>query len=235
MSARKTVGALQMTLSYTYSHSIDDASSASDASFVDSYNFRINRASSNFDQRHVFTASYIYDLPFFRSGGLTHKLLGGWQYSGITAFSTGAPFSGTNGGGGNGTTISVPSDNAGVANGIVSAGSRPDLVGNPSGAIPAGDIANGSGPLLVNPTAFAAPQGLTFGNSPRNVARNPHQINFDMALYKHFAIKEIAAFEFRAEAFHVFNHTEWGYIAGGSGSAPVNGFFTGGSGLVGWY
>ena len=71
----------------------------------------------------------------------------------------------------------------------------------------------------MNPAAFAAPQGLTFGNSPRNIARNPHQINFDMALYKHFAINESTAFEFRAEAFNVFNHTQWGYIAGDSGSA----------------
>src|ERR1700687_5134391 len=234
MSARKTAGALQMSLSYTYSHSIDDASSSADSGFVDSYNFKRNRASSNFDQRHVFTASYIYDLPFFKAHGLTHSLLGGWQYSGITSFQTGSPFNVTNGGANNGTTVSVAADNAGVANGV-GTGSRPDLVGNPNGAIPAGYTSNIFGPLLVNPTAFAAPQGLTFGNTPRNVARNPHQINFDMALYKHFAIKESAALEFRAEAFNVFNHTEWGYIAGGSGSAAGNGSFTGGSSSVGCY
>jgi hypothetical protein len=234
MSARKTVGALQMSLSYTYSHSIDDASSASDGGFVDSYDLRINRASSNFDQRHVFTASYIYDLPFFKGSGLTHSLLGGWQYSGIASFQTGSPFSVTNGGA-NTIALSVPADNAGVANGV-GTGSRPDLVGNPSkDAIPAGYGANGFGPLLVNPTAFAAPQGLTFGNTPRNDARNPHQINFDMAVYKHFAIKESAAVEFRAEAFNVFNHTEWGYIAGGAGSAGGNGSFTGGTSSVGCY
>jgi Carboxypeptidase regulatory-like domain/TonB-dependent Receptor Plug Domain len=239
MSARKTVGALQISASYTYSHSIDDASSAGDGGFVDSYNFAVNRASSNFDQRHVFNFSYIYDLPFFKSGGLTHRLLGGWQYSGITAFSTGSPFNVTNGGGTNATdptTIAVPADNAGVANGIGS-GSRPDLVGNPNGAVPGGALyaANAAGPLLVNPTAFAAPQGLTFGNTPRNVARNPHQINFDMALYKHFAITEHTAFEFRTEAFNVFNHTEWGYIGGGAGSAGGNGGYTGGTGSIGCY
>src|ERR1019366_8421049 len=79
LSARKTVGALQLSASYTYSHSIDDASSAGDASFVNSYDLAANRASSNFDQRHVFTLSYIYDLPFFKGSGLTHSLLGGWQ------------------------------------------------------------------------------------------------------------------------------------------------------------
>lgn len=234
MSARKTVGALQMSLSYTYSHSIDSASSASDSSFDDSYNLGANRASSNFDQRHVFTASYIYDLPFFKGAGLTHSLLGGWQYSGITEFSTGAPFTITNGGAST-PTLAIPADNAGVANGVATAGSRPDLVGNPSGAIPAGYGSNIFGPLLVNPAAFVAPQGLTFGDTPRNDARNPHQINFDMAVYKHFAIKESAAFEFRAEAFNVFNHTEWGYIGGGAGSAAGNGSFTGGSSSVGCY
>ncbi len=236
MSARKTVGALQMSLSYTYSHSIDDASSAADSGFVDSYNLKINRASSNFDQRHVFTASYIYDLPFFKGSGLTHTLLGGWQYSGITSFQTGSPFSVTNGGGTSATgLVSVPADNAGVANGV-GTGSRPDLIGNPNkDAIPAGYGPNGFGPLLVNPTAFAAPQGLTFGNTPRNDARNPHQINFDMAIYKHFVINEHAAFEFRTEAFNVFNHTEWGYIAGGAGSAGGNGSYTGGSSSIGCY
>jgi hypothetical protein len=231
LSARKTVGALQISASYSYSHSIDDASSGGDGSFVDSYNFHINRASSNFDQRHVFTLSYIYDLPFFKGNGLTHTLLGGWQWSGITAIQTGAPFSVTNGGAG-----SIPGDNAGVADGV-GTGSRPDLVGNPNSSISnTGNAApNSAGPLLVNPTAFAAPQGLTFGNSPRNVARNPRQTNFDMALYKHFAIHESVAVEFRAEAFNIFNHTEWGYIAGDAGSAGGNGSYTGGSNSIGCY
>src|SRR5262249_41190802 len=150
--------------SYTYSHSIDDASSGGDASFVDSYDFASNRASSNFDQRHVFTLSYIYDLPFFKGHGLAHSVLGGWQWSGITAIQTGAPFSVTNGG-----ADSIPGDNAGVANGL-GGGSRPDLVGDPFSSIPnngPGDAPNSAGPLLLNPTAFAAPRGLTFGTSPR--------------------------------------------------------------------
>jgi hypothetical protein len=231
LSARKTVGALQISASYTYSHSIDDASSGADGSFRNSYDFHSNRASSNFDQRHVFTLSYIYDLPFFKRTGLTHTLLGGWQWSGITAIQTGAPFSVTNSGAG-----SIPADNAGVGNGI-GTGSHPDLVGDPNSSISTtGNAApNSAGPLLVNPAAFAAPRGLTFGNSPRNIARNPRQTNFDMAVFKHFAISESVALEFRAEAFNVFNHTEWGYIAGGAGSAGGNGSFTGGSNSAGCY
>jgi hypothetical protein len=56
-----------------------------------------------------------------------------------------------------------------------------------------------------------------------------------MALYKHFAIRESTSLEFRAEAFNVFNHTEWGYIAGGAGSAGGNGSYTGGSSVAGCY
>jgi Carboxypeptidase regulatory-like domain/TonB-dependent Receptor Plug Domain len=230
LSGRRTVGDLQLTASYTYSHSIDDASSSGDNTFVNSYNFAGNRADSNFDERHVFTLSYIYDLPFFKSAGLTHTLLGGWQWSGITSFQTGTPFTVLNGG-----TSTTPSDNAGVADGIGS-GSYPDLAGNPNSS--AGSVAppNSFGPLLVNPTAFVAPRGLTFGNSPRNVARNPNVTNFDMAIFKHFAIKERVAIEFRAEAFNVFNHTEWGYIAGGSGGAGSNSNSnTGGSASVSCY
>jgi hypothetical protein len=221
LSGKKTVGALQMTASYTYSHSIDDASSAADASFLNSYDLAANRASSNFDQRHVFTLSYIYDLPFFKSPGIAHTLLGGWQWSGITTIQTGTPFTLTNAGDG----IATPGDNAGVANGT-GTNSRPDVIGNPNTRVAgsgAGLIGgNLFGPLFFNPSAFTAPQGLTFGDEGRNILRNPRQTNFDMALFKHFAIKERASLEFRAEAFNVFNHTEFGYIGGDAGSAGNN-------------
>ena len=217
LSARKTVGALQLSASYTYSHSIDDASSGADGSFVDSFNIAANRASSNFDQRHVFTLSYIYDLPFFKGSGLKHSILGGWQYSGITTIQTGTPFSVTNSGDG----IATPGDNAGVGNGV-GTGSRPDLIGNPNQRVADSGSEGGFGPLYFNPEAFRAPRGLTFGSAPRNVVRNPRQTNFDMAIYKHFPIREAMSFELRLEAFNVFNHTEFGYIGGDAGSAGGN-------------
>jgi carboxypeptidase family protein len=235
LSGRKTVGALQLSASYTYSHSIDDASSASDASFVNSYDLAANRASSNFDQRHVFTLSYIYDLPFFKAAGLTHTLLGGWQWSGITAIQTGTPYTVNNAGDG----VAIPGDNAGVANGTATAGSRPDILGDPNARIPGSGPANFGGtqfgPLLVNPGAFVAPQGLTFGDAGRNIARNPRQTNFDMAIYKRFQVRESVSFEFRAEAFNVFNHTEFGYIGGDAGSAGGNSAIASFSNSVGCY
>ena len=221
LSAKRTVGALQLSASYTYSHSIDDASSAGDTSFLNSYDLAANRASSNFDQRHVFTLSYIYDLPFFRTGaGLTRTLLGGWQWSGITAIQTGTPYSVTNAGDG----IAVPADNAGVANGT-GTGSRPDLIGNPNAGVGNGTANLGGtqfGPLYANPAAFAAPQGLTFGDAGRNIVRNPRQTNFDMAIYKQFRVRESMSLQFRAEAFNVFNHTEFAYVGGDAGSAGNN-------------
>jgi hypothetical protein len=155
----------------------------------------------------VFNFSYIWDLPFFRSPGLTNKLLGGWQFSGIASIGSGTPFN-----------PFFNTDNAGVANGVAGAGARPDQVGDPrSGPFPAPDP--GFARTFYNTNAFTAPIGLTFGNVGRNILKNPRRTNFDMALFKHFAIRESLAFEFRAEAFNVFNHTEWNNIYGGGGSA----------------
>jgi hypothetical protein len=230
LSARRTVGALQLSASYTYSHSIDNASSGADGSFVNSYDLGMTRASSNFDQRHVFTLSYTYDLPFFKGSGITHTLLGGWEWSGITSVQTGTPFSITNGGDG----IATPSDNAGVANGVGTAG-WPDRIGDPFSQIPGSGSGNGFGPLLFNLAAFKAPRGLTFGDAGRNLLRNPRQTNFDMALFKRFQFSERYSLEFRTEAFNVFNHTEFGYVFGDAGSAAGNSGITAYTNSAGCY
>ncbi len=57
---------------------------------------------------------------------------------------------------------------------------------------------------------------------PRNFLTNPRRTNFDMALFKHFAITESMGFEFRAEAFNVFNHIEYAWLGGDTGSAAHN-------------
>ena len=124
----------------------------------------------------------------------------------ITTVATGSPFNPV-----------FNTDNAGVANAVAGSGSRPDLVGNPrSGIVQV--PGSGFGPLLYNPAAYTAPRGLAFGDVGRNSLTNPRRTNFDRALFKHFAIRESLAFEFRAEAYNVFNHTEWGALAGGGGS-----------------
>jgi hypothetical protein len=216
-SLRHNIGGLELNAAYTYSHSIDDSSDNADFGFLNSYNLNAYRASSNFDQRQNITLAYVYDAPFFKGNGLRHALLGGWQWSGITLIQSGSPFSVYN-------KSSTP-DNAGVGNGFSTAGSYPDLVGDPKAGVNGSALAgqlSGFGPLLYNPAAFEEPTGLTFGDSGRNILRNPWRTNFDMALIKHFPVTESKYFEFRAEAFNVFNHVEYTWLGGDGGSAANN-------------
>jgi hypothetical protein len=226
---RRSIGSLQLNISYTYSHSIDDASDGGifgDGGILNAYNFPEFRASSNFDQRHTFTTSAIYDLPFFKNPGLTNKLLGGWELSGIGAWQTGTPFSAYNG--------AANPDNAGLGNGVASSAgagqSYADVISNPNQNIPQFDPASGFGPFIANPNAFANPVGLTLGDAGRNSLRNPGHWNIDMALFKHFKITESMAFEFRAEAFNIFNHVEYGPLGGDQGGAAGSAGFSSGTG-----
>ncbi len=208
VSARRTVGSLNLSVAYTYSHSIDNSSDRFDGGFVNSYDLAFTRSSSNFDQRHILSISYLYDLPFFKQPGLANKVLGGWEVSGATSIATGTPFSVVNG--------SDFSDSAGVANGV-GTGSFADKVGDPR----SGFVANvgDEGPRLYNPAAYAEPRGLTFGNSGRNSLTLPRNTNFVMSLFKHFPIKESTAFEFRWDVFNVFNHTQFSAIDNSLSSA----------------
>jgi Carboxypeptidase regulatory-like domain len=208
ISARRSVAPLTLSVAYTYSHSIDDASdgaAGTQGNFVDAYNFQTARGSSNFDQRHMLNISYVYDLPFFRKTGLAHTALGGWQWAGLTSIQTGTPFN---------VVFSGFGDNAGVGNGQ-GPGTYADLVGDPHATPPAST--GGPGPLLFNPNAFAAPRGLTFGDAGRNILHNPRVTNFDMSLLKDFKFNETTGLEFRAEAFNAFNHTEF-YVTGPAGN-----------------
>jgi hypothetical protein len=203
-TAHRTVGDLQLSVSYTYSHSIDDSSDRYDNAFVNAYNLATNRGSSTFDQRHSLAVSYVYALPFFKGAGLQHKLLGGWQISGITIAQTGTPISITNG-----TSFG---DNAGVGNGV-GTGSRPDYVSNPN-AFSKTNVSGVFGPLFFNPAAFALPTGLTFGNIGRDTLYQPGRLNFDFGLFKKFAIGEHKEFDFRWENYNFFNHTQYNGIDG---------------------
>jgi hypothetical protein len=227
---RETTGPVTLGIAYTYSHSLDDASDRSSANFANSLDIHSNHASSDFDQRHMLNVSYIYDLPLLHwLNGFTHlmsglddtaqhsassdaspvlkALLGKWQLSGIASYATGTPFSVINGGGANGTG---PADNAGVANGL-GVGSYPDVIGKASVGKPfVAQSSNNVGPLLMNPGAFSAPRGLTFGDAGRNYLYNPSRLNFNMSLFKHFkAMQDRVDFEFRAESFNIFNHTQF--------------------------
>jgi hypothetical protein len=220
---RHSAGGLTTGISYSYSHSLDDASDRSDPILVNSYNLTENKASSNFDERHLLNFNYAYQLPlqkllhvvsgwsYERSEEKTGKccspwvehLVGGWELSGVTLFQSGTPFTVINSAGNTGISLT---DNAGVVSGLGIASSYPDVV---SGLPSPGNNTQSFGPLIGNPSQFVAPRGLTFGDAGRNFLNNPHRINFDMSLLKHFKIRESGLLEFRAEAFNIFNHTQF--------------------------
>ena len=227
---RRSVGNLQLNLSYTWSHSIDDSSDGGlfgDGGILNAYDPSAFRASSNFDQRHAISASWVYALPVFKTG-FAHRVAGGWQISGIAGWQTGTPFTVYNG--------QQTGDNAGLGNGVTAnsgAGqSYADVISDPHENIPA-PPGNGFGPFVANPNAFTLPVGLTLGNSGRNLLRNPSHWNIDMALFKHFVITERVAFEFRAEAFNIFNHVEYGPVGGDQGGAAGSAGFSSGTGSFG--
>jgi Carboxypeptidase regulatory-like domain len=236
---RRTSGPLTLGVSYSYSHSIDDASDRSDPVLVNSYSLRENKASSSFDERHLANISYVYQLPLRSTSrrlvdwakedwgttdqgeanrqkpqdtavvksnccsALTNNLLDGWEISGVTLFQSGTPFTVINSAGNTGISLT---DNAGVSSGLGIAASYPDLsTGLPS----PGNNSQSFGRLIGNPSQFVAPRGLTFGDAGRNYLNNPGRVNFDVALLKHFKIQEWGQLEFRAEAFNVFNHTQF--------------------------
>jgi hypothetical protein len=209
VSAHRNAKYAQFTLAYTWSHSLDDSSDHGDGNFLNSYNMEMTHASSNFDQRQILNVGYVLDAPFFtNTKTLAGKVLGGWHWSGLFTAQSGTPFSVV------ANTGSGLIPGAGVGNGT-GTNAFANVIGNPNAAPPITNAANIIGPLLYNPGAFAAPTGLSFGDAARNILNNPGRWNFDMGLFKNFFVTEKANFEFRAEAFNVFNHTQWNGINNG--------------------
>ncbi len=222
---RRSSGPLTAGVSYSYSHSLDDASDRSDPIMVNSYDLHSNYASSNFDERHLLNISYVYQLPlrdFARHvsdwahergsddppvsccSSMLNRILDNWEISGVTIYQSGTPFTVINSAGNTGISLT---DNAGVSSGLGIAASYPDVM--PQLRPPKGTNRQSFGPLLGNPSQFVAPRGLTFGNAGRNSLNNPSRLNFDIALLRHFKLGERGSGEFRAEAFNIFNHTQF--------------------------
>ncbi|WP_317891731.1 TonB-dependent receptor [Acidicapsa acidisoli] len=196
-------GKLNGSVAYTYGHSIDDGSDGGSTEVVNSNNPRATMASSTFDEKHVLEASAVYDLPKLKEQKLLRPVFGGWQVSDLTTFQTGAPFSVVN-------TNYV--DNAGTGNSVSTVTSYPDVIGNIHGPAAIRHPIGQPGPRLYNSDAFVDPQGLTYGNAGRDILRIPTRTEYDMGLFKNFAVRDTMHFEFRAEAFNIFNHTQWSAI-----------------------
>jgi len=188
--------------SYTWSKSIDDSSALTTLSQNNPFDLRQERGLSEFDLRHNWVTTFVYELPFGRG-----KALGGWQLNGISSLRSGNP-----------VRIVLPAD---IANTGVSGGQRPNVVGTLR--LPPGDRTVGR---WFNTAALASPAAFTYGNLGRHVLVGPGMVNFDFGIFKNFRIRERHNIQFRLETFNTFNHTNFA-TPGGTFSNPTFGVVTG--------
>lgn len=194
---------LQFEAAYTYSHSLDDASSAS-LGAQNQGDFRLQTepyleyGNSDFDVRHRFVFNFVYNLPFgngqrFGSNlsGFRNQLVGNWRMTGIISAQTGNWFTPTD------DLVNISNSDCG---GEVFNCARPNVVGNPNGkpCVPG---------TIFNTCAFVANTVFgTFGDAGRNIILGPGLQNWDLSFIKQFPVHEQMHFEFRAELFNIWNH-----------------------------
>ena len=183
---------LQMLASYTWAHMIDVSSDSNGGgAAMNDFDWHRDYGSANWDIRHRFVASFVYDLPAFKGhSSLVQWTLGNWQANGIFTAQSGMPFN---------VIISPDQANIGRPN------QRPNIIGTPSANC-------GSGHLIgcIDSSAFALPDPFTFGNAGRNILTGPGLTNVDFSIFKDFPIYERFKFQFRAEMFNIFNHPNFG-------------------------
>ncbi|HEX4067528.1 MAG TPA: TonB-dependent receptor [Acidobacteriaceae bacterium] len=186
---------LTTTLAYTWSHNISIVSNDLN-SLSDPFNPGYDRGSdTGFDRRHIFNASYVYNLPFGAHGSwLERETIGGWTISGITSAEAGVPLYVTYTG----------SDVVGLGGGFTD---RPNLVSKVTY------------PKTVNswfsPSSYADPlapwNGGTnqgFGTAGKDSAVGPGIFNWNLSLFKALPLNEHGTrIELRFESFNTFNHT----------------------------
>jgi len=214
----KNVG-LQLVANYTFSHSIDDLSSTFSQSgnnfnlgYLDPFRPYLDRGNSDFDTRHRFVFSGVYDptfLAFKNSSKKVRNLIGGWEVAPILVVHSGTPFTifdcrnqvtscpralPTIASSGNSQSIAGVSN---LYNYISIPLSAQNLYVDPISGSP--DIETCTGPKGAGCTFPDPGQG-------RNRYQSPGFYNLDLGVYKTFAITEKFKMQFRAEAYDVLNH-----------------------------
>ena len=198
-------------VAYTLSKSMDDGSNQRDI-IPDSYYAHNLWGPSDFDTRHVFIANFMYQLPFFKNNNMTGKLLGGWQVSGIMQAQSGIPRS-----------VLVNTDYTGVGQDGSMTDAGQYWVYDGSGidythkmaynsANPAADSNYWFNPYNADGTLkFKQPTKGTFNHQDgiRDLIYRPGFNNWNLGLFKSFAITETVGFQFRAQAYNAFNHPNW--------------------------
>jgi hypothetical protein len=184
---------LQFTAAYTFSKSIDQASSFE--GILNPLPGANNNALSLFDAKHRFVISYYWELPVPKYNGFAGKVVDGWAVSGVTTYQTGFPI-----------RITSESDNE-LMNSFDF-----ELPGEPNQIAPfQWQRPQSNGNYYFNNSTIFSNSGIfgTIGNAPRTICCGPGVSETDFAAMKNIPINERSHFEFRAELFNVFNHTQF--------------------------
>lgn len=194
---KRTRYGLQFQAFYTFGKLIDDVPERflGGSSIINPYNLAQSRSLSNQDHSQIFTANFIYALPFgtgrqWLSQGWVGKVLGNWQVGGIASAETGTPLS-----------ISAPGETQ--APGL---GSYAMRVGNP--VLPSGQQSLNT---WFNPAAFTVAPLYSFGNDSRTEPnlRNPGLVNLDLSMSRYQPITERWKLQFRADLFNSLNNVNF--------------------------
>jgi hypothetical protein len=190
---------------YTWSKALDDLPPGASVTAIGnnvSYvmptnvpNFKaLDYGPSDFDRRHVFSLSYVWQLPTISNGWkVAEIILNGWQTNGIMQFRSGDPISIYSGASDNSKTLQLRD--------------RAVQTGDPYGA-----GACGTTPRCVNylnPASFTNNTVGTFGTVAKGSVVGPGYANWDVSLMRHILITERTNLEFRAEYFNVLNHPNY--------------------------
>ena len=222
---------LRFEFNYTWSHSIDNSSVGSNENSLftntgficDILNPRACRASSDFDVRQEITSNFEYELPFGRgkmfaanAPRLLDEAIGGWSLSGLPSYRTGIPVPVYS------DAFLASFDNDDPA---IFTGNKADLKSKVNVDYSTKTVYNfaggatGAAKVLAE---FRGPIGIEYGQ--RNLVRGPGAFYFDAGLGKRFPIFEDKLnLLFRADAFNVFNHPNFGIPGGLTAVAPPNG------------
>lgn len=187
------LGTMYYTLAYTWAHSIDDASGfRNNTSQVPSFQTHLFYASSDYDVRQGLTFSGGWDLPFNKG---PKRLVKGWSLYPILSFRTGFPFTVTDGL----SELNTDPGPSGAGDG--------NLV-NASLVSPIQYVNSHATGQFFNPNSFTTTTS-GYGTAPRNGFRGPGRTNLDLSLAKVTPITERVSLRLSADAFNVFNHTQF--------------------------
>jgi hypothetical protein len=195
---RRFARGLFFGFNWTWSRALGTSGDRGNFNRIDNLTRFANYGPLSFDRLHTVNIFYTYDLPGIFRAGWAHTLVDGWQISGATLFQSGTPYQ---------VGLSI----SGIGNtnltGSYTEPARVHLVGNPLSGI------SGDAYHRLNPSAFAPPNVPSIGiDSPTNYLRGPGINNTNLSVQKTFQIRESTRLQLRADAFNVFNHTQFSGI-----------------------